>query len=185
MTGMFGHIGPCTTPEQLSTLAIAVVVAVMVFRPWRRRVASIKKNLTRLSLPLLVAAVLTVAGCGGKEPTTTTATTVLGNRPSTSAQIQIVSPQANETTGSDVSLRVELTGGKIVQVSTGPLRGDEGHVHVSLDGKLVEMQYTASQQLTGLAPGQHSLSAEFVATDHLPFRNTPRSVVLFTVAPKS
>ncbi|HEX9530021.1 MAG TPA: hypothetical protein VF954_02710, partial [Acidimicrobiales bacterium] len=51
-------------------------------------------------------------------------------RPSTSAQLVIVSPTPNEVTGPNVTLQVSLTGAQVVPASTGPLRGDQGHIHV-------------------------------------------------------
>jgi hypothetical protein len=32
-----------------------------------------------------------------------------------------------------------------------------------------------------LAPGQHTVTAEFVAIDHLPFKNRPTAAVIWTV----
>jgi hypothetical protein len=32
-----------------------------------------------------------------------------------------------------------------------------------------------------LQPGPHTLQAEFVATDHLPFANRPNTTIVFTV----
>jgi hypothetical protein len=45
------------------------------------------------------------------------------------------------------------------------------HSHVSLDGKLVQMAHAAQAQLNNLSPGQHALSAEWGASDYLPFAN--------------
>jgi hypothetical protein len=53
-------------------------------------------------------------------------------------------------------------------------------VHVTLDGKLVSMAYETEQVLP-VAPGQHAIEAEFVAVDHAPFTNRPKSAVLFEV----
>jgi hypothetical protein len=54
---------------------------------------------------------------------------------------------------------------------------------VSLDGKLVSMAFTTTQDLHGLPPGLHTLQAEFVAIDHLPFNEAtrPLAFVQFTV----
>jgi hypothetical protein len=43
------------------------------------------------------------------------------------------------------------------------------------------MTYGLEQVLHGLAPGEHWVRAEFVATDHLPFRNEVSDSVTFTV----
>ena len=65
----------------------------------------------------------------------------------------------------------------------GTPRPDEGHIHVSLDGALINMAYSATQPLPPdkLTPGTHSVQAEFVAVDHLPFANHPLAFVQFTV----
>ncbi|MBV8387542.1 MAG: hypothetical protein JO155_12195 [Acidimicrobiia bacterium] len=64
---------------------------------------------------------------------------------------------------------------------SGNVPTDQGHIHVSLDGTLVNMAYSTTQDLNGLKPGQHTLTAEFVAIDHLPFQNRPQAFVLFNV----
>ena len=125
----------------------------------------------------LVVAALVVAVCascssGGPPP-----------RPVTSAKLVILSPTPNQVTGPDLTLQFQVIGGTVLPASQvqGPLRGDQGHIHVSLDGKLVQMAYSTQAQLTGLTPGPHSLQASWVATDHLPFRNQVVAAVLFQV----
>ncbi|MFN2607856.1 MAG: hypothetical protein ABR511_08160 [Acidimicrobiales bacterium] len=102
-------------------------------------------------------------------------------RPTTTARLQITSPTPNQVTGPDLSLELNLIGAKVVPAASGPLRPDEGHIHVSVDGKLVSMTYGTTQDLHGLTPGSHSVQAEFVATDHAPFRNRVVAAVLFQV----
>ncbi len=65
----------------------------------------------------------------------------------------------------------------------GALRGDEGHIHVSVDGQLVAMPLVTSYQVTNLVPGSHTVEAEFVAADHLPFSNRVVAAVTFQVQP--
>ncbi|HUQ62524.1 MAG TPA: hypothetical protein VM121_02070 [Acidimicrobiales bacterium] len=129
--------------------------------------------------PVLAAflAVLVVAGCGGGSSEGG------GGAPrlSTPARLQILAPTPNETTGPNVTVKLDLIGAKVVPQTTGPLRPDEGHIHVSLDGQLVSMAYGTEQELPNLAPGKHSLQAEFVATDHAPFANKVVAGVLFDV----
>ena len=130
-----------------------------------------------------VAAVLVaLAGCGnssskGSTPATTT------KRPSTTAKLQILQPTPNQVTGTTVTVQVNLIGATIVPATNvGPPKGgNEGHIHLSVDGKIVQMAYQSTYELTGLTPGQHNLSAEFVATDHQPFANRVITAVLFTV----
>jgi hypothetical protein len=117
-----------------------------------------------------------VVACGGSSPSASSS-----QRPTSSARLQIVSPTPNQVTGSTVTLQLNLVGGQVVPPSQikGKLRGDEGHIHVSLDGHLVSMTYGLSQQLPTLNPGTHTLQAEFVATDHLPFASRVLTAVIF------
>jgi hypothetical protein len=104
-------------------------------------------------------------------------------RPSTTARLEIVSPQAGDVVrGDPASVRVELRleGGKIVPISSLRLVANEGHIHLYLDGSLVSM--TASLDATiEISPGQHHLLAEFVAIDHAPFQPRVQAGVTFSV----
>ena len=102
-------------------------------------------------------------------------------RPATSARIRIVSPTPNQETGPDVAVRVELIGAREVPQQSGEVKPDEGHVHIMLDGVTVAMAYEDTKTLTGLTPGQHSVQVDFVAVDHVPFKNRVTAGVLFTV----
>ena len=128
---------------------------------------------------LVVAVALAGASCGGSSA----AAHPPQVRPHTDAKLIIVSPTPNEVTGPDLEIKFQVIGGTILPPAqaTGPLQGDQGHIHVSLDGKLVQMAYAAQAQLSNLSPGQHALSAEWVASDHLPFANRVTAYVLFTV----
>ena len=104
-------------------------------------------------------------------------------RPHTDATLQIVAPAPNSTTGSDVDLTMRLTGARLVPPSQvgGTLRGNEGHIHVLVDGQLVAMPVSDHEQLTDLSPGSHTVEAEFVASDHLAFANRVVAAVTFGV----
>ena len=124
------------------------------------------------------AAALALVGCGGSSKSTGTS-----SRPTTSARLQILEPTANAKTGPDVVLKLQLTGAQVAppdQVK-GKLRGDRGHIHVSVDGAVVTMNYSTTAPLPHLAPGQHTVQAEFVAIDHQSFRNRVVTAVLFDV----
>jgi hypothetical protein len=130
-----------------------------------------------LPVPLVVL-LIGLTACGSdKKPTTPSAQ----ERPTTNARIQIVSPTPNQETGPDVTVQVKLIGAKEVPQVDGPLKPDEGHIHVSLDGAVVAMAYGDSQTLKALTPGQHSVQVDFVAIDHVPFKNRVTAAVLFTV----
>lgn len=130
------------------------------------------------SRQLLVAAAASVAlaaaGCGSSPP----------QRPASQAQLQVVSPAPGAVVGGTVHIKFNLVGGTVVPAAQikGPLRGDQGHIHVSVDDRLVSMAYGTEQDVPGLTPGLHRLQAEFVAIDHLPFKNrVVAPTVLFTV----
>jgi hypothetical protein len=170
---VFAHTG-CRAPEVASTLGIAGAAGIAVFRPWRRRDG--RDRLLAFLAPLLIATVITGGACASK-------TQQSSNRPTTSAKIAIEAPTPNETTPPDLTLKVRLDGGTLVQRTTGKLTPTEGHIHVTLDGTLVSMPFTLTYDLHGLSPGAHNLRVEFVAVDHAPFKNRPVAAVLFNVAP--
>jgi hypothetical protein len=124
--------------------------------------------------PLLA---LALAGCSKDK----SASPKPAARPTTQARIQILQPTPNQETGPDVTVQVQLIGAKEVPQSGPPIRPDEGHIHVSLDGQVVAMAYGDSQTLKGLQPGQHAVQVDFVAADHIPFQNRVTAGVLFTV----
>ena len=102
-------------------------------------------------------------------------------RPATPARIRIVAPTPNQETGPNVTVEVELIGAREVPQQSGEVKPDEGHIHIMLDGAVVAMAYGDTQTLSNLTPGQHSVQVDFVAVDHVPFRNRVTAGVLFTV----
>ena len=119
------------------------------------------------------------AACAPDSSTSSTGTTT---RPTTPAKLAIVSPEPGATTGSTILLRLRLTGATVVAPSqvTG-IDPTEGHIHVSVDGKLVSMAYGLTQPVRDLSPGQHTVLASFVASDHRPFANAVVATVVFVV----
>jgi hypothetical protein len=75
---------------------------------------------------------------------------------------------------------IQLTGGTIVPQTSTDLSPDKGHIHLSLDGKVVTMSYGVEQDVP-VTPGTHLLTAEFVATDHFPFNPRLIKTVTFDV----
>jgi hypothetical protein len=176
----YAHVGHCSTGEAVSTILVSGALAVVLFRPWKK-VSTMSAKITRLALPAVLAIAVTATGCGGAtSPKSTTA-----QHPATPVKIQITQPTPNQVTGPDVTLLVNVIGGKVVPATQTTVKGslptDQGHIHVSLDGTLVNMAYSTTQDLHGLKPGSHTLTAEFVAVDHIPFQNRPTAAVIFTV----
>src|SRR5438309_4174621 len=143
----YAHTGTCTTPEKLSTVVIGLAAGVAVMRPWRRTMqVTARSVLVRLVIPaVIVSGALTTTACGGKSTPA---------RPLTSARLQILQPAPNEVTGADLTIRFAVVGGTVVPATkvSGPLRGDQGHIHVSVDGALVSMAFGTTQDLHGLRP---------------------------------
>ena len=94
-----------------------------------------------------------------------------------------MTPRNGQTVRQDrPELRLDLDGGKIVSQTTTRVQGDEGHIHLHVDGKLVDMNYGLRQRLPQLPPGQHVVQVEFVAADHAPFDPRVLTQAAFQVA---
>ena len=143
---------------------------------------------TRTAVLLAVAALgLGLAACsggngGGSDAPATTAVAA-APRPSSPAKLVMTTPKNGQTVRQDrPELRLELDGGKIVSQTTTRIQGDEGHIHLLVDGKLVDMNYGLRQRLPALPPGQHVVQVEFVAADHAPFEPRILTQAAFEVA---
>jgi hypothetical protein len=143
----------------------------------RKAITSGRKKLIWVLVPVMLGVLALALTAGSWAPKTKPSK----NRPVTAARLAITAPTPNEVTGPDVPLRLELTGGTIVPQTSTKLSPTEGHVHLYVDGKLVSMTYGLTDDLKGLAPGPHSLRAEFVAADHAPFKNPVVAAVLIQV----
>jgi len=134
--------------------------------------AALRRLLGVLTIVLAVAGL--GAACSGSS----------SGRPSTPATLQILTPAPNAAvTGGDVDLDMRLQHAKVVpayQVG-GTIRPDRGHIHVSVDGQVTQMFYGVVQKVPILTPGRHTIQAEFVASDHLPFSNRVVAAVTFEV----
>jgi len=103
-------------------------------------------------------------------PTQTPASS--GPRPASSATLRFLAPEPGVVaSGDELTVRMELAGATITSVTSTTVSSDTGHLHLSLDGALVSMTGGTLQvvDLRGVAPGPHTLTASFVAADHLPF----------------
>ena len=67
-------------------------------------------------------------------------------------------------------------------LSDDPRRSEPGSHHLYLDGSIVAM--TGLQTSLSVSPGRHTLRAEFVASDHGPFRPPVLTEVTFEVQPR-
>jgi hypothetical protein len=124
----------------------------------------------RARAAVLLAAALGLAACSGGGGSAQPAATTAATRPSSPAKLTIETPRNGQTVHQDrPEVRLELVGAKIVNQTTTRIQGDQGHIHLVVDGKLVNMNYSLRQRLPQLPPGQHVLQVEFVAADHAPF----------------
>jgi hypothetical protein len=95
-----------------------------------------------------------------------------GPRPSSAASLAIVEPADGATVeGDELTVRLSLAGGHVVEDATTDTSPDAGHLHVSIDGTLLSMTYGLEQTIPigDIAEGAHTIEAEFVAADHGPF----------------
>jgi hypothetical protein len=127
----------------------------------------------RRSAALLIVALVLLTGCtsngSGADPSATTPASV-GPRPASPAVLKIVEPKNGATEpASGAKLEVSLTGARLTSVTSQDISPTEGHLHVSVDGRLISMTSGVTQTLPDLEPGRHTIRVEFVAADHLPF----------------
>lgn len=137
-------------------------------------------------LALIVATAFVLAACGSSDDggSATGATAPSSDRPSSTAKLAIVLPKVGEVVhGSNVDLRVKLQDAKLVPATTTHIVPDEGHLHVILDDTLISMTQGLEQTIPDVAPGEHRIMVEFVASDHAPFDPRVVSVVAFEVKP--
>ena len=114
--------------------------------------------------------------------------TASGPRPASTATLAFERPAEGATvTGQDLEVVLRLDGGTIVNTTSTTLTPDTGHLHISLDGAVVSMTFGVVQSvdLRSVAPGEHTLTAEFVAADHGPFNPRVTATVRFVKAPPS
>jgi hypothetical protein len=107
------------------------------------------------------------------------------SRPSSTGQLVIVSPRAGEMFRGDpatVPVSLRLSDATIVPITTIHVVPNQGHIHLYLDGSIVAM--TGLQTSLSVSPGTHTLRAEFVASDHGPFRPPVLAEVTFEVQPQ-
>jgi hypothetical protein len=76
-------------------------------------------------------------------------------------------------------VKISLTGARIVKSGSTSLKPDEGHIHLSEDGRVITLIGTLEVSTGPLAAGPHLIEIEFAASDHGPF--VPRVIQQVTV----
>jgi hypothetical protein len=130
-----------------------------------------------MSLVLAGALAVGLGACGSSSSKGT-------KQPVTNARLIVLQPQPNAVVGTSVHLVFKIVGGRVVGPSVTTLSGNVGHIHVSVDGRIVSMLYGTTQTVNGLTPGLHTLSAEFVAANHIPFANPQNVLQRFVITVK-
>jgi hypothetical protein len=146
-----------------------------------------RRTHVRAAAVAVVLAALALAACSGDgdngQAATATTAAVAADRPSSPAKLTIEAPSQGQTVKqARPELVLNLKSGKVVNQTTTRVQGDEGHIHLYVDGKLVTMNYGLRQRLPQLPPGQHVVQAEFVAADHAPFDPRVLTQAAFQVA---
>jgi hypothetical protein len=140
-----------------------------------------RRGADRFLVLVLIASIAASCSAGGSS---TAGTGSSSARPASPAKLTIVSPTDGEQIhGSTVHVAVELAGAKIVQTTSTNVVPTEGHLHVSLDGEIVAMNFGLTDDVPNVTPGPHVLQVEFVASDHLPF--DPRVIAQTTFEVKA
>ena len=140
------------------------------------------RRIPELTISAVIALVL-LASCGDDEGGGASASGAsAAARPSSTAKLSIVSPAVGEVVrGSTVDLRLELEDAEVVAATNTDIVPDEGHLHVLLDDTLISMTEGLEQSIPDVPPGEHRITVEFVATDHVPFDPRVIAVVAFEV----
>ena len=131
----------------------------------------------RLAL-VLIAMALSLAACNSRSEGPKVTLSPTPGRISSTAVLKILAPVPGATVPtSGVIVKISLTGAHVVPSGSTNLKPDEGHVHLSVDGKIITGGLDVP---TGpLTKGPHLLEVEFAASDHGPF--TPRVIQQVTV----
>jgi hypothetical protein len=145
-------VGPGSGVE-LELLLVAGVVLVGGFKlrstPGRFAAGNILITLGALG----VAAALVVPSFGSSEPK------------STSARIAIVSPSnGEEVEAGTVDVQVDVKNATVAESAD----AEGGHIHIFVDEEMVSMPYTTDSTVD-LKPGEHSITVEYVDTEHMSF----------------
>ena len=132
---------------------------------------------------LVVALALTLFACGGDSDNGAQPSPTASARIASTAKVTIIEPTEGAVIqGTEVRVRITLEGGKIAPEVSTNLKPDEGHIHLLLDGRVVQFLGSLDETIKDIAPGHHLLQVEFVAADHGPFSPRVISAVSFDAA---
>lgn len=89
-------------------------------------------------------------------------------RPATAARLDVLAPLDGATFSGRVPVRVRVVGGRLSPPAALANQPNEGHLHIAVDGQLISMVGTESQDIP-VPPGEHRIRLELVANDHIAF----------------
>jgi hypothetical protein len=124
-----------------------------------------------------------LVACGGGKPASNGSSPAPVVRPSSTASLTIVSPTPGQLIkGTTLHVKLQLMGGTVVRQTSTNLTPDHGHIHLSVDNKVISILAGLEQDIKNLTTGQHLLTAEFVAVDHGIFNPRVIQTVTFRVS---
>lgn len=134
----------------------------------------------------VVALALALAACGSPHEVLRPHETPTGPAPLRSTgSLRFLSPaQGARVPATHVRVTLQLTGARIIEKTTTQVTPDTGHVHLTLDGRVVSMLAGLDVTLNDIpgigtiARGPHILQAEFVEASHAHF--DPRVIAQLT-----
>ena len=147
---VFAHTATSSGPNtEILLLGAGMIVLALVF--FFQKTASRQASLVLGVLGLVaVTGAFTFAGGSGGDA-------------HHDASIAIASPEDGATVDAGaLPVEIELTGAELAGESDSE---DAGHVHVYVDGEVVDMPGTLDVEID-LEPGEHELGVEFVDADH-------------------
>ena len=171
----WAHGGTGSSADVYSDVLI-LVAALAGFR-WLNMRTQAKNDSTMKRKQLVIGAIAIVAiaaaaTAGLWAPKKTPST----SRPTTSARLAILSPQTDQVVSLHTNIKLQLTGGALLDPAV--TKGQGGHLHVSVDGAVISMTDKLDQRVK-LTVGRHTVTAEYVAPDHASFKTPVIAAVVF------
>lgn len=89
-------------------------------------------------------------------------------RPATTARLEVLAPPDGASFFGRVPVRVRVAGGRLAPSAALANQPNEGHLHIAVDGQVTSMVGTENQDVA-VPLGEHRITVEFVANDHVAF----------------
>lgn len=167
VAGLLAHIAPSSPLGTVLTWVGLVCCAAAALRfagvgagrvPEKAAVVLVVAGLATVSAGVVV-------GDGTPDPST---------RPSSTGTVRIVTPEDGAALSTDeVAMEVDVRDFSLVPVVAGASGADpdRGHLHVTVDGRVVQMPGDASTVEVCVPEGEHTIAVVLVAEDHYGYAN--------------